>query len=231
MSQAYDLVRVVNTGTKPLVLRGNTVYEIAAGGERIIPFTEAAAWFGDSRLTDDGKNRFRTEAFRQTQNLWGYTEGMTYLRDRNDPSAGLLGWDDFKPAVECFDMDGNPIHFLIHDPEGLRGAPNGPAMIDPSLLDAQVLAKQVQEMSAQMAKLQTLLMEKVDFNTQVPRIVEAVGPQPIEPSAATFAAAVANDAATLAEDMSAAVILPEPPIDDIVTDDAPRTVKSGGRSK
>jgi hypothetical protein len=227
MEQIYDLVRVVNTGSEPVVLRGNTTYTIQVGGERIIPFVEAASWFGDPRLADDGRNRFRSEAFRMTQNLWGYTEGMKYPRDLSDAAAGFLGWEDFIPSVECFDMEGNPIFFLIHDPDGERTNGSLPGLVDPSLLDAQSLAKQVQEMAAQMAKLQQMLAERIDFNTQVPVITEAVGPQPVEPSAATIAAAIANDAA----DIAAAVDLPQPSFDDIVTDDAPRTVKSGGRSK
>jgi hypothetical protein len=227
MTQTYDLVRVVNTGSEPLTLRGNTVYVIPAEGERIIPFLEAASWFGDPRLTDDGRNRFRSEAYKQTQNLWGYTEGMKYMRDRWDPSAGFLGWDDFMPSVKCFDMDNSPMHFLIHDPDGTQGTSNAPALIDPSLLDAQALSKQVQDMGKQMAKLQQMLLERASFDTQTPTPSQEPGPHPIPQTEATVAAAVANEAASMSE----AVEFPQPPTDDIVTDDAPRTVRSGGRSR
>lgn len=230
MSQIYDLVRVVNTGSTELVLRGNTRYTIAAGEERIIPFNEAAAWFGDPRLQDDGRNRFRSEAFRMTQNLWGFTEGMKYMRDRWDPSQGFLEWEDFKPSVDCFDMEGNPMWFLIHDPDGAMGSGNAPALIDPSTLDAAALVKQVQQMADQMAKLQDALRNRAEFDAQTPRPSDRPGPTATPLPATTMLAEEFNNPVVADEpNIADAVVFPQPAADDKVTDDAPRTVRS--RSK
>jgi hypothetical protein len=219
----FDLVRVKNTGSEELVLRGNTQYVIPPNGERIIPFNEAASWFGDPRLNDDGRNRFRSEAFRMTQNLWGYSEGMKYFRDRWDPSQGFLGWDDFKPPVECFDMEGNQINFIIHDPSGELGmAANTPALVDPSTLDASTLSKQVQAMGQQIAKLQQLLVERTRFDAATHIDANVPNPPP---------APVVEDVREHIAMIEDSVLLPSAPIDDVVGDDAPRTVKSGGRSK
>jgi hypothetical protein len=219
----FDLIRVKNIGSDTLVLRGNTQYVIPVDSERIIPFNEAASWFGDPRLSDNGRDRSRTDAFRLTQNLWGYSEGMKYPRDRNDPAQGFLRWEDFKPQVECFDMDGNLINFLIHDPSGELGVSGSvPGLSDPSLLDAATLSKQVDKMSEQIAKLQSLLTERTRFDAATH--VDANVPYP---SPAPAVEDVHEHIARIEE----SVILPSPPADDVVSEDAPRTVRTGSRGK
>jgi hypothetical protein len=198
----YDLVKVVNTGDEEIVLRGNTRYVIPVGGERIIPFNEAASWFGDPRLQNQGRDQLRTLVHSQIQGLWGYTEGMTYLRDRWDPTAGFKTWEDFKPSVECFDMDGEPILFVIHDPEGTTPF-GGPKLVDPAFQDVGVLNDRIAQNERELAELRQLLTERAH--------VEA--PAPSGPDTSAFDA----------------VNLPQPSADDTVGDDSPRTVSSKNR--
>lgn len=199
----FDLIRVVNKGDADLTLRGNTVYTIPAGGDRIIPFTEACSWFGDPRLRDEGRHEMRSMAWRQIQNLWGYTEGMTYLVDRWDPTQGFKTWEDFAPSVECFDMDGNPVYFIIHDPEGTERF-EGPKLVDPAFQDVNVLNERIAASEREMAELRSLLMER----------------------SATEAAPPAADTTSFD-----AVNLPVAPANDVVTHDGPAAVPAGRRDK
>ena len=204
MSTTYDLIRVVNLRDEDLVLRGNTVYTIPANGERIIPFQEAASWFGDPRLQDSGRDKTRSMAWNQIQNLWGYTEGMTYLKDRWDVTAGFKTWEDFAPAVECFDMDGNQVYFIIHDPEGSQPF-GGPKLLDPAFQDNEAILRQMQDMQATMAQMKELLDERGRVEDHA-------------------AVAAAQEQASFD-----AVNLPQPPAEDEVSDDAPKTVRTRAR--
>ncbi len=195
----YDLVKVVNTGDEEIVLRGNTRYTIPAGGERIIPFTEAASWFGDPRLQNQGRDQLRSMAWRQIQNLWGFTEGMTYLRDRWDPTQGFKSWDEFKPSVECFNMDNEPVYFIIHDPEGVNMF-RGPVLVDPAFQDVGVLNDRIASNERELAELRQLLTERAHSES------------PSQPASDTAAFDAVN--------------LPQAEADDTVTDDAPRTVST-----
>jgi hypothetical protein len=247
---SYDLIRVRNLGSDDLVLRGNTKYTIPPNTDRIIPFVEAAAWFGDPRLANEGRERLREMAYRQLQNLWGYTEGMKYLRDRWDITKGFLGWDDFKPAVQCFDMDGNEVLFILHDPDGELGGLVGTGIIDPSSMDAGALQQQVAALTASVQQLQAILAERAPYEAQIASPSENYGPEsrPLPP--VYEAADLANaQMATLADKfgigvdpadptipaptpaIDAAVTLPKAPANDTVSDDAPRTVRTGGRNK
>jgi hypothetical protein len=185
----YDLVRVVNTGDEPIVLRGNTKYTIPVGNDRIIPFTEAASWFGDPRLRNEGRDQMRTMAWRQIQNLWGYTEGMMYLRDRWDVTKGFKTWDEFKPSVECYDMDSNRIYFIIDDPEG-EFPFGGPQLIDPAYTDTEALQRQMKLMEQQMAQMMQLLTERNAADQQAPKVDTA------SIDAVNLPTADANDAVT-----------------------------------
>lgn len=200
MAQILDLVRVVNTGDTDLVLRGNTVYTIPAGKDRIIPFPEAASWFGDPRLQNVGRDKMRDLAYRQVQAMWGYTEGMQYPKDNWQPHLGVWTWEDFKPKAECYDMEGNRIFMVIDDPNG-EHAFNGPELIDPATQDNSTLTKQIAEMQRQIALLTTALAQA---NVVPPAATEA-------PAADSFDG----------------VNLPQPTEDENVGDDAPRTVKAG----
>lgn len=209
---AYDLIKIVNTGDKPIILAGNVRYEIAVGAERIIPFVEAASWFGDPRLQNVGRDAARDMAWRLTQNLWGYTEGMQYPVDPYDASAGLMTWEQFRPKFDAFDMNGEPVYFIIDDPLGERSF-KGPALIDPATQDNAVLTKQMAEMERTISELKQLMSERA-----------ATDGEPTEDD--TEDAAGAPD--TTAFD---SINLPQPKGDDAVLDDAPRTSGQGNRNR
>jgi hypothetical protein len=193
MSTNYDLIRIKNVGDTDLVLRGNVRYTIPAGNDRIIPFTEAASWFGDPRLRNEGRDQMRTMAWRQIQNLWGFTEGMTYLKDRWDVTQGFKTWDDFKPKVEMYDMDGERVYFIIDDPDGEQSFA-GPNLIDPAYTDTEALQRQMKVMEKQMADMMQLLSERNASDQQATR-----------PEVTSLDA----------------VNLPQPDADDAVTEDGP----------
>lgn len=206
---AYDLIKIVNTGNKTITLAGNTRYEIAVGAERIIPFVEAASWFGDPRLQNVGRDTARDMAWRLTQNLWGYTEGMQYPVDPHDASAGFMTWDEFKPKFEAFDMNGEQVYFIIDDPLG-TAVFKGPELIDPATQDNAVLTKQMAEMERTISELKQMMSER----------------------SATDGTPAGDDTTdTTAADTTAfdSINLPQPTGDDTVSDDAPRT--SGQRDR
>jgi hypothetical protein len=194
----FDLIRVVNTGDEPLVLKGNTVYTIPVGKDRIIPFADAAAWFGDPRLDNAGKEQLRTMQYRSLQFLWGYTEGMTYPRDRWNPAAGFKTWDDFKPKFECYDMDGERVYMILDDPDGTQMF-RGPRLEDPAYVDKGDMQRQIELLTQQVS----LLTQLAQANMPAVEVVTAAPVTSVD-----------------------AVSLPEP-VDEGVTEDAPQTIKAG----
>ena len=203
-----DLIKIVNLADAPLVLNGNERYEIDPGGERIVPFTIAASWFGDPRARDTDKERERTDIYRQVRMLWGYSEGIEYHADPKDLSSPLITWDDMKPLVRCEDMDGTEIPFVIHDPEGKHVLGGGISEeTTPSGDD-----KRIKELEATVAQLVRAL------EAQVPN------PETIGPTAGSNS----DDAVEIVDSTT----LPLAPAgSDVVTDDAPRAPRSGGRKK
>jgi hypothetical protein len=214
---AYELIEVRNVGDEPVVLRGNTKYEIAPGGRRILPFDVAAAWFGDPRLQNIGKDKMRALAFDQVQYAWGFTNGMKYPVFTEDGKlVRFKEWDDFRPTVECFDVEtGERVPFIIDDPEG-EMAFGGPALIDPATQDVRALTDMIAQMQQQMASMQQLLNERT--NTQAPAP---------EPALADFGIGTGEHTAVTVPQPTTVhdgVNLPQPPADDTVGDDSPRTV-------
>lgn len=148
-----QLVKITNLRSKPLVLNGNERVTIKPRSHAIIPFAQAAGWFGDPRTVNKGREKTRSDVFRQVQQLWGYVEGVQYV----DDDGNLLTWDDLKPKIEAEDMDGNPIVFVMDDPLG-ENAMSG-EIIDPSAQSTSQLQAQVESLTQQLAQL-TALMEQ-----------------------------------------------------------------------
>lgn len=199
-----DLIRIVNDDDQPLILNGNERYEIAPGGERVVPFTIAASWFGDPRSRDTDKERERTDIYRQVRMLWGYSEGIIYHENPRDLDSPVIGWDDMKPKVTCYDMDGTEIPFVIHDPEGTSIMGGGISeATTPSGDD-----KRIRELESQVA--------------QLVRALEASVPNP-----ATIGPTAGSDSDT---DVVDTTTLPSAPTgSDVITDDAPRAPRTGAR--
>ena len=193
-----DLIRIHNRGTELLVLNGNERFEILPGADRIVRFDIAASWFGDPRLRNDTRDQIRSQVYSQVQYMWGWAEGLV----REDGQT----WEDLCPKVDCFDMDGEPVKFIIHDPDGNEPW-TGAAIVDPSTQDSGVLNAQIKQMQDQIAQLTTLLTARADETpTEAPT-------GEVEPAAIV--------------DMTT---LPAAPANETLSDDAPRTTKGRQRA-
>jgi hypothetical protein len=194
-----DLIKIVNVGDDNLTLNGNERITITPGGERIVPFAIAAAFFGDPRAHNEGKDKGRDDEIKRARTMWGFFPGF----DTEEV------WKYEKmPQYECFDMEGNRVHMILDDEEGEHpygGAPR----VDLSLTDNTQLARQVELLQAQIATLTAAIASQ--------NAVPTPGADPISQ------AAQADEAG---DSDPTGAFLPEPPKDEApVTDDKPRTTR------
>lgn len=133
-----DVVRIRNVGEVEWKdLYGGTRYRVRPGGEGIIPFEAACLWFGHPDAVDiDPRNRYRSEEYARLRVRYGVYE------------VDAL-WDENKPKIEVFDLDGVRVITVIDDPLG--------ETINPDTNDAaqtQLLQVKMTEMAKQMVAMQ-----------------------------------------------------------------------------
>lgn len=182
-----ELVKVVNTGDKPLLLRHDGLGDITikpGSKGRIVPLEYATINFGNPGARNEGRNNVRDVEFLQMQTLWGFYAGLM-------PDAD---WPDMMPKFQVFDLDDNRIFMLIEDPTGEQaGAFAGASFTERT--DEQFLSSRIDELENQLKRALELLSNALPA-TQVP-IPETPAPpaqdqgadqldlsQPLEPKAA-----------------------------------------------
>lgn len=107
-----DLVRVRNLDSKSLRIAYNSQPTvIGAGQDGFVDREAACAHFGVWWSVKGGRPIDRTEEYGRVRGLYGSFPGAP--QDANTPS-----WEDVKPKVEIYELDGTKVSTVIEDPEG-----------------------------------------------------------------------------------------------------------------
>lgn len=127
------ICRAVNNGDKPFKdACDSQVYLIPPHSESLIPFDAAVLWFGNPDTIDiDARRRDRTDEYMRVRVRYGIYE--------HEARLGEL------PQVEVYTLEGNKIHMVKDDPEGIL---NNPIVSDDSTLRSvqqQLLVMQAQQ--------------------------------------------------------------------------------------
>jgi len=140
-----NIVRVVNTSTKPIKLNyGRDIYNIEGKKSVLVPFEAAAYWLGDPGLHDvrpgDGTRR---DFYDRKRAFWSFALG-------ND---GEAEWENKRPTLEVYTADdaNDRVYMLLDDPSGELGNPALRVSSQPA--DAAAMQAQLAQLEAQIAHL------------------------------------------------------------------------------
>lgn len=141
MATSGDMMRVVNVGDKDFTdsWDGNK-FSIPAGSEKFIPFDAIEVWLGHPDAMDTSENnRVRLAEYTRLRVRYGAYE----FDDR---------WEENKPHLEVYTLDGERITTVIDDPEGEGINPNTQTQ-----LENRLLSEQLHRMEEQMKVLKNQL--------------------------------------------------------------------------
>jgi len=172
-----DLLRVVNVGDKPLILRhdGKGDVTIDPGRNRILLAEYAYISFGDPRAINAGKDKAREVEFKNARTLWGYYPGVYPEAAWEGTGVTVEGNEvgPFKPQYECYDMDDQRVFMVLDDPDGsLTAAATGmPTLEQSDAIEQAALHAQIAAQQRQIDELRNLILMREEN-------VPGVGPAP-----------------------------------------------------
>lgn len=119
MATDYAMVRVKNVGDKPFRDSfANQPFEVLPNKETFVPFDAAALWFGHPELYDvSPRQRARTQMYARLRQRYGAFDDTN--RDDKVTSADEK-WEQNRPRIEVYSLDGERIYMVIDDPDGTR---------------------------------------------------------------------------------------------------------------
>lgn len=102
-----QVVRVRNVGDEDFTAKyANVPYTVPAGQETIVPFLAMCLWLGHPDAVDiDKKRQYRLEEFQRLTARYG-----TY--------DDLQAWEEQKPKLEAYSIDGNRLVTVVDDYQG-----------------------------------------------------------------------------------------------------------------
>lgn len=228
-----DLVTVRNTGTKPLVLKHDLLGDttIQPGKDRIVPVKLATSSFGNPAAVNDPRNRLRDVEVSSIYTRWGFYPGM--MSDSAWSGVGTeAGTDPPKqigplcPQAECYDLDGNRVWMIHDDPTGEHRDSASGATITPS-----IEARTAVEMQSQIDTLSRQLQAMVNAQgSQVDTTPKATLDGADEGGVEAMLADAMQQVQTQAERNAQRDEIPQPPADAGVSQDKPRTPRTGTRA-
>lgn len=210
-----DIIEFRNVGDKPVPLKhaGMGKVILQPGKSAILPIEYATLNVGHPNARNEGKNLWRDQAYKHIRTRWGFYPGLMTEEE----------WDEMKPTIELYTLDGERLYSVIDDPEGVMG---NPETVEGQPAGDAFLQSQVAAMQKQIERLTALIAAQQGVDTPVPAIgkpelqVPSEGFTPEQLAAAmsqtTFDNAVENT-------------IPEPPKNEKVGKDGPRTTRVGGK--
>lgn len=213
-----NIIKFVNVGDTPVKLKhaGLGPVVLQPGADAILPIEYATLNVGHPNARDEGKNRWREQAFNHLRTRWGFYPGLMPESD----------WDEMKPKIELYTLDGQRLYSVIDDPEGVKGTPAelaGEVPVGEAFLQAQVAT-----MQQQIEQLTALIAQQQQANgTPVPAIGKPELQVPNEGFTPEQLAAAMSQ--TTFDNVTENVI-PDPPKNEKVTKDGPRTTRVGGKA-
>ncbi len=156
---ALESVRLVNPGPNAFRNRfEGRWYEIPVGTEVVLDERMMWQWLGRPYLVDKPDDKARTEEYLRLRALYGsdYPE----IRDGQVVKNAEQRWDELKPSLEAFKLDGTRLITVVDDPEGAQITPAEQA----TKAEQANIDSTIAEMREQIAALQRLQGEgRVDI--------------------------------------------------------------------
>lgn len=154
MAQQYDMVRARNVGDKPFVGDFASVrYVLQPGKDVFVPFDAAALWFGHPDVFDVGPRQMaRTEMYKRLRLKYGAYDDTD--ADGNRTSSDEK-WEQNRPRVEVYTLDGQRLNTVIDDPSGTAANP-----VDPDLAEQRGILARLQAVEAESQMLRAALAAK-----------------------------------------------------------------------
>lgn len=141
-----ELVNITNThSSRPLTLRhAKGDITIAPAETRVVPLDHALVAFGHPSAVNDGANKARDAEYAQTRTFWGFYPGIHAEEE----------WEDLRPRFTASTLDGEPVTFLVDDPDGTAGNPGILVASNTTLAaDQATLLARIAEMEQNQAQL------------------------------------------------------------------------------
>lgn len=152
------LVKLVNTSDTDFSDRFNgTVFRVKAHDAELVPDGAMKTWLGDPDCRNLPRNRARADELMRIKARVGA------YGDRESQ------WDELKPPLEAFDMEGNRIWTVTDDPEGTQGG--GGATV--------YTIEQISEIAVNQGELIKRLQAQLDER-------DYVAPDPTEPDTSSL---------------------------------------------
>lgn len=154
MATSGDMMRVVNVGDKEFKdgWDGNK-FVIPPGGERFVPFDAIEVWLGHPDAMDTSENnRVRLAEYTRLRVRYGAYE----FDDK---------WEENKPRLEVYTLEGDRVTTVVDDPEGEGITPD-----QQTVLENRLLSEQLARMQEQMKVLQNQINDEnrgADASVQV----------------------------------------------------------------
>lgn len=114
-----EVWRIRNVGTHEFKdsYNGN-VYRAAVGSDTIVPVEAGILWLGNPNTRDiDPRRLDRTNEFKRLRVRYGAYDNL------DQPQGVTPMWDNVKPKVEAFTLDGDRVLTVVDDPFGELTAP------------------------------------------------------------------------------------------------------------
>lgn len=163
---ADQMVRCKNVGDKPFKDGyANVTYVLPPGKDVFVPYDAAVLWFGNPDVFDvSARQRGRTDFYHRLRLRYGAFDDHRILADGSEVrfTADEL-WEENKPQVEVYTLEGERLHTIIDDPEGTNV---DPAQTNPG--EAQGILARMGQLEAELGLLrqaqaaQTATADEVD---------------------------------------------------------------------
>lgn len=94
------------------------IYRALPGSETIVPVEAAILWLGNPHSRDiDARRKDRTAEFKRLRVKYGSYDNL------DDPNGPTPMWEEVKPQVEVYTLDGDRVYTVVDDPFGEMGTP------------------------------------------------------------------------------------------------------------
>lgn len=212
-----EIITYKNTGSEPVRLKNSGMGDVHVkpGQQVVLPIEYATLNVGHPRARNEGKNLWRDIAYTKARRRWGFYPGLMTEAE----------WDEMKPTIELYTLDGVRLYSVLDDPSGALGNPE--VLTGEATAGGQdFLQQQVMAMQAQIAQLTALIAQQQNPD-QPSQTVAATAPAP-EPPFDPLAAAVSAMQAMDEPDIDSGAIPPPPATEAKPRKDSPRTTRVGG---
>lgn len=175
---AGEVVRIINNSDRDFDgMYANQKYSIPSGREAIVPSEAMWLWLGHPEAVNLGPNRnYRHEEYERLRVRYGAFDERD--RDDNTITPADEKWEQNKPLIEAWDLEGNRIVTVVDDPEGKDKTP-----ATSSIAQQDLLVQQMEAMERRMKAMQDQLAaaQRGEQSEAVSDAAKDKGPQPDAP--------------------------------------------------